>query len=1697
MKNTFLIFTILISFLPWSLKSDEPLNCPSTCQSLYWYKVYNELAEKLRYLSLLAGKSNIIPCSGYFGSGETQIKNFKSEIYFGGKEGWTYDPMKKGKNNGIYHSPYYNYYAYYGYNYWSTNVPTWQDRAGGKTGIYDEGIDVIMYNGGQNCTHPLKNGDKGFSDGSIYYFDNNGNNLWDADEEVWLDSVCNIEMSSLAEGLRGTVYDLFENYYVNPDFQEGDFTAIPNLPYLLKKDEDGNYAQYSLIKLFPEREGEDAYSFTQIPSYLPDGTKIADNPVYSKDGFYSTYNGYFVFPVFFNEVRQILNRNIMRAAWISPTWTNNGENNEKAGAVYHSNTIDSAYTAALNAYNSSSIQRDEYPPWLHFNLYMYRDGYGWLNGKYDLEISRNYSYMGLPKSFSGFQTPKFNAGYYICATAYRNPSMSVFNNGGDMVLENKWCRFAQESPCMNVNVKKKLGTLELPQVNLNENYYGWREEGYYISASAMLMDYDIPPFDIPPFEQESYPASDTNRDDLYDTGIDLNDMNNETGTIISTPDADEPQVILPLRSNNPDSLQYSEYVSIGGMQNKSFILPTILLDGMRFYNFLNPVASPKSDDIGIPLYQSSKAYLFLDLFIYDMVNNIHIKRVGAVRPRGQVVLFDFKWDPANNKFSDIGIPLGIHSKRTYRLVRKEFFDDNTSETWSHYFLQFDSGISHEYTGDDNTHDFIDTAWEDIHPTLDFANLRFKDSTKISRGGGHGIEYVAPSLLQGLNYDIDYEWNDKALLSKLIYKTKDGKSTVEVSLEYDAERKIKKLKKKVPKNMAVDGRTEYEISVNGNTITYPGGISSVKTQTDIAGKARTTVISKNIPDTGTVETTYEYNADDLVTSIKEIANGSSNETTYTYYSGEEKFPNTSKKCQKLKSIVYPDNSWKLYEYDENGWVSKISSPFKSEPLPSENPDKDKCHQEVYSYEVHDYDYDELLTEVIADPINICEFPRTTISYTKEVETARSYYVTDLYQGFYADMYRWDYCDWDWNWSEWYYYNGDECGDQLFAVIRKICTSKNAAWNDQSNLTNIKLYQTKCPYGNILLSSESPTQVTCTEPDVETDGEVIDFDFPNFLTDTRKISEVFSKDNTKLSSIETVTNPRGITWLKKVTDGPSDKIVESSVSTTDSFGRITSTTHIDGTTETFSDYCLYGPQKHIDGNGNITIYTYNALGQVSSEDTPLATITRTYDALGNVTGITTAPKGQGETTSESWAYDSMSRITSLTDSVGKTTYSYNGTTTEINYPDCTNQIIQKNLDGTIASISGSAVSPVTYDYGVDSEKGSWVKEIRDTTWTITYSNMLGQPHRTETSTGYWTQNTYDNAGRLIGSTDSEGRESYTDYNNKNEVASQTVNDRTTTYEHSVTTKEGKTVFKTKATSPGAVGDIVTENETDVSGRNSWSDVNGKKSNSKTALTGNGSYAVENTDIENKTTYGTYGRRNSEITYPTGAKLSSVLDGRGRKTLELDGRGVGANDISYRPGTSQISSQELSDGKKTQITYEKNRFQPDTVRLPGEENPVKLIHDDHGNFKRFNGTAEGIMDATNIYNSLDQQTEIETKGKPGNAKTEFAYYENSGLLKSKTINELPVFEFSYHPDGRLDTLIKNTGAGSGELKTIKYTNAPQLFYAGYDWNNSPAVTISEHNILGLPGKIETAGKCMQTFTYNSDAQIAGVGFSRSSIV
>lgn len=576
-------------------------------------------------------------------------------------------------------------------------------------------------------------------------------------------------------------------------------------------------------------------------------------------------------------------------------------------------------------------------------------------------------------------------------------------------------------------------------------------------------------------------------------------------------------------------------------------------------------------------------------------------------------------------------------------------------------------------------------------------------------------------------------------------------------------------------------------------------------------------------------------------------------------------------------------------------------------------------------------------------------------------------------------------------------------------------------------------------------------------------------------------------------ERIVNSFGSTMSEKVFK--NSILVSSANSEADSFGRITKTTYLDGTKEEFNNYCLYGPREYIDRNGNTFTYKYDASGRLSETTTPVAKISWTYDALGNKTSETKIPNDGSETFKEYWTHDAIGRVKSHTDAVGTTNYAYEGPDTKITYPDGTTKIIDKNLDGSTKSISGSATTPVSYEYGVDPTKGRWSKEINGTTWSKTFSNMLGQAYRTEYSTGYWQETYFDAKGRSIGTTDSEGRTSSITYNSRNEVESETSNGVKTDYAQSVVEKDGKTAFRSETTLESDLGTIKQINENSVDGFDSWTSLNGRNTESHSTLLGEGRQQTVSKDFIGRTETVTSAPDVITTDFNSLTSQTSFMDCHGRTTKSLDSLGNGIISAKYRTGTSQMKDRlETGDAGALIITYLENSYNPKSQKLP-DNSQIGFTFNQKGSLEEITGNAPNVFSAKKSYDELNRVDNLATTGAPGTANTRWVYNQLSGLPESKLINGKKVAGFTYHPDGRLASFSKTIGEGTEVTQNMSYTPPPQLFPSGYSWSDgTSAISLSGQNTFGQPATISTdnGNVCKYDFEYNSDSQIKSASFT-----
>lgn len=159
-----------------------------------------------------------------------------------------------------------------------------------------------------------------------------------------------------------------------------------------------------------------------------------------------------------------------------------------------------------------------------------------------------------------------------------------------------------------------------------------------------------------------------------------------------------------------------------------------------------------------------------------------------------------------------------------------------------------------------------------------------------------------------------------------------------------------------------------------------------------------------------------------------------------------------------------------------------------------------------------------------------------------------------------------------------------------------------------------------------------------------------------------------------------------------------------------GRLTGTTTSNGLTTSLA-YDGDRISSKTDETGTTLSYSYDAAGRVSSiTKSNGPTTSYTYDAAGRILTSVTSGSGTSDTLTDTTTYDRSGRPTSQTPAgLGPVNFSYDVTnrTKTTNYPDGSTKVESYNLDGTLASVTGSAVVPTYYSYSVDSSGMAWTK------------------------------------------------------------------------------------------------------------------------------------------------------------------------------------------------------------------------------------------------------------------------------------------------------------------------------------------------------------------------------------------------------
>lgn len=216
----------------------------------------------------------------------------------------------------------------------------------------------------------------------------------------------------------------------------------------------------------------------------------------------------------------------------------------------------------------------------------------------------------------------------------------------------------------------------------------------------------------------------------------------------------------------------------------------------------------------------------------------------------------------------------------------------------------------------------------------------------------------------------------------------------------------------------------------------------------------------------------------------------------------------------------------------------------------------------------------------------------------------------------------------------------------------------------------------------------------------------------------------------------------------------------------FGRETAVYRSNGTVkESIWGSACCGLESEIDENGIETLYSYDQLHRLTStiktgvSPQPDMVTAYVYDANGRKIQETTSAGDLLLTTRDQ--YDGAGRVTNSIDAAGlstKTAYAEGGRIVTVTRPGGGTEITEYYLDGQLKSITGTAVVPAYYEYGVNEDGTRWtlVRTGRadSPAWEKTTMDMLGRTLKTEKpgfgGTSQTVSYVYNTLGQLVQTT-----------------------------------------------------------------------------------------------------------------------------------------------------------------------------------------------------------------------------------------------------------------------------------------------------------------------------------------------------------
>lgn len=549
-----------------------------------------------------------------------------------------------------------------------------------------------------------------------------------------------------------------------------------------------------------------------------------------------------------------------------------------------------------------------------------------------------------------------------------------------------------------------------------------------------------------------------------------------------------------------------------------------------------------------------------------------------------------------------------------------------------------------------------------------------------------------------------------------------------------------------------------------------------------------------------------------------------------------------------------------------------------------------------------------------------------------------------------------------------------------------------------------------------------------------------------------------------------------------------------------------THLDGTVTSGTSGCCGSPNSGntVAKDGTTTYYVEDALKRRVSATVNNITSSNIFDAYGNTLITMRIGTDASVITNRIAVYDTAARLIAETNAL-------NSPTLYTNWIDGTGQLVKQTThadggrrietyyrDGQLQSVTGSAVFPVRYEYGVESESGVqrlYTKETKldaagsDTSeWTKTYTDMLGRTYKTVYAAAsgapfaisYW-----NTKGQLTNQVDPDGVSTLFTYNPRGEIAATIVDsnrnytidwagtDRITWATNDVVNNGTVNVRRTRtyvwSTSANS-SNLISTVESSADGLRSWNTIwnNGTAitSQSRTVYdAANGYRYVTNIAPDNSysVTVTRYGTNVSETGFDSlNTQLSAVsyaYDTHGRPCRLTDARtGTMTNYFNNADQVSGTATPAPSAGEFSQVTT--NYFDsmgrvckttlPDSTSVTNRYDVTGLLTNTFGSRTypvAYSYDAQGRMKAMKTWQNFAANS--------GTAITTWNYDIYRGWLTNKTYDGGAAGPtYTYTMAGRLATRLWARGTNTtysynyaGDLMRVDYSDSTTDLGYGYD--------------------------------------------------